>query len=172
MKHEFATQLHAPNKSFKPTLLRGAARFRRERMRGILAASAIALFSACHGTGCTGLATSGFPVGECPRPQGAPQAVSIAAVTQNPGRYEGAFIRLSGNYCSSFEHSAVYPNAAQAPCGQEFRTGIWLFGVAPGLADRHLEMTGFFTRTFKGHLSRWPGSICVTSVREVTPDAS
>ena len=140
-------------------------------MRKILAASMIALLSACHGTAGAGIDTSGFPVGECPRPVGVPQAVSVTSLTQDPARYEGAFIRLSGHYCSRFEHSAVYPDTAQAACGQEFRTGLWLFGMAPGLADKHVEITGYFTQTIKGHLSQWPGSICVTSAHEVSPDA-
>ncbi|WP_202841312.1 hypothetical protein [Luteimonas saliphila] len=93
-------------------------------------------------------------------------ALSIKTLADAPDQYEGAYVQVSGYYYSYFEHSAIYSHPERELYAQNFRTGIWLFGVDDSFSGKHVEVTGFFTHTIQGHLGQWPGSICATTVAE------
>ena len=136
-------------------------------MRTILATAVVLL------AGCQPAARvtdfSGFPIGECPQPSGSPQSVTLHQLVSEPSTFEGALIRTSGYYYSGFEHSALYPEPG--PDGQAARAGVWVFGIDHALSGKHVQISGVYTSSIKGHLSMWAGSVCAASAKEIPLDA-
>ncbi len=145
-------------------------------MSKILAASIVLMLSACQpeaGTDDVAGKTRSPPLSgsECRAAGGVARTIDIEALTSSSSSLEGAFVRVSGYYASDFEHSAIYPVPKSDPYDHHFASGIWLDRMDPALSGKHVQITGIFTRNFKGHLGQWPGSICVISAAEISPDA-
>ena len=136
-------------------------------MRTILATVVVLL------AGCQSAARvtdfSGFPIGECPQAKGSSQAVTLYQLVSEPSTFEGALIRTSGYYYSGFEHSALYPEPGLD--GQDAHAGIWVFGIDHALSGKHVQISGVYTSSIKGHLSMWVGSVCAVSAKELPPNA-
>jgi len=96
----------------------------------------------------------------CTRQVSNPVMVTIEELLASPAKFEGRPVRIEGFYYSSFEHSAIYPNAED---GARFNTkrGLW---VLEGLPERYkgkrVTVEGIFTARDHGHLGQWPATIC------------
>jgi hypothetical protein len=145
-------------------------------MREILLATLVVALSACQPKADTSDLASKADVpppwgADCEARQGEATTVGIAQIAASPAQFEGALVRISGYYAKDFEHSAIYANHKADPYDHHFASGIWLDRMDPTLSGRHVELTGQFTQSFKGHLGQWPGSICVTSATATSPGA-
>jgi hypothetical protein len=144
-------------------------------MGKILATSIVLMLSACQpeaGTGdVAGKTRSPLRGSECRAAGGAARTIDIEALTSSSSSLEGALVRVSGYYALDFEHSAIYAIPKSDPFDHHFESGIWLDRMDPTLSGKNVQVTGIFTRNFKGHLGQWPGSICVISAAEISPDA-
>ena len=136
-------------------------------MRTILAIAMVFLAS-CQPAGRV-TDFSGFPVGECPETDGAPQSVTLQELVSAPSAFEGAAVRVTGYYHSGFEESALYPTSKVE--AQDARAGVWLFGNDEVVSGSRVQATGVFTSTIKGHLSMWAGSLCAVSTKVLPPNA-
>jgi hypothetical protein len=101
----------------------------------------------------------------CLPPAKNPEPVDISTLISEPSRFEGKPVIVSGYYYSRFEQSAIYPSQRD-PQNSDWSDGLWLSGLSPfsEFSDKHITVSGVFTRKEKGHLGQWPASICVSSV--------
>jgi len=110
----------------------------------------------------------------CPDVKESAQRVSISELVADPSRYNGKVVSVSGYYYSYFEHSAIYSTQEAEPYGHKFSDGLWIQGVSPfaEVSGKYLTLVGAFSSEGHGHLGQWPGTICVTSAKAVSPDAA
>ena len=103
----------------------------------------------------------------CPSPTFNPPRVEIDDVLKQPAKYDETYITVSGKYHFGFETSAIYPATVATPKPED---GLWLHGVSPSpnssTASHDVIVTGKYRALLQGHLAKWPGGICVSSVRE------
>jgi hypothetical protein len=97
----------------------------------------------------------------CAPPTGLPLRATVESIVSRPLEFDGKFVSLTGHYCSRFELSGLFPGP---DCYSDPGLGLWLSGVSPFLDSRGAEVTvvGRFDASMKGHLSQWPGEICVS----------
>jgi len=152
-----------------------------DRMKTILLMCFVAIASGCHGTGPAhdedgqdqdrAIRLSGS---DCPQGIGPTQIVRLEELLANGPAYEGRSVSVTGYYNHGFEHSALYASPGRDPFARTFADGIWINGISP-FSDgngQHIGVTGSFSEISKGHLSKWSGSICVTTVALLEHDAS
>ncbi|WP_192286105.1 hypothetical protein [Stenotrophomonas sp. STM01] len=103
----------------------------------------------------------------CPPPTFDPPRVEIDDVLKQPAKYDETYITVSGKYNFGFEISAIYPATIATPKPED---GLWLHGVSPSpkssTASHDVIVTGKYRTLLQGHLAKWPGGICVSSVKE------
>ena len=96
----------------------------------------------------------------CTRAPSNPAMITIGELLRSPNRYEGKPVRIEGFYYSSFEHSAIYPNAGD---GVQFSTqnGLWVLeGLPERYSGKRVTVEGIFTSGTRGHLGQWAATIC------------
>lgn len=102
----------------------------------------------------------------CPQGIGPTQMVRLEELVTNGRSYEGRSVSVTGYYNQGFEHSALYASPGKDPFARTFADGIWINGISP-FSDgngQHIGVTGSSSEASKGHLAKWSGSICVTTV--------
>jgi len=110
---------------------------------------------------------------DCPPPSGIPRVVELATLTNKPSAaMEGVFVKVEGLYVSGVEVSALYPKGSSLT-STDYESGLWLLGAHrfSRFRGQLVLVEGFYTMKTKGHLSQWPGSICVTGMALTAGDA-
>ncbi len=151
-----------------------------EYKKTVFLACFVAIASGCHGAepaqGKDGqdqdraIRLSGS---DCPQGIGPTQVVRLEELVANARAYEGRSVSVTGYYNQGFEHSALYASPGRDQFARTFADGIWINGISP-FSDgngQHIGVTGSFSEVSKGHLSKWSGSICVTTVALLERDA-
>lgn len=134
-------------------------------MRGSMLAFAGTLLAAMVGCKADRVAQKDAVVrpDPCNTPILEPRRVSIVALIASPERYEGQAVVVTGFYKTGFEHSALYLHQDDGEHAIR-ANGFWLEGGLPDhMRDRYMTVQGIFTTTTRGHLGRWPGTLCGAS---------
>lgn len=102
---------------------------------------------------------------DCPVASGTYERAEIADLISNPARLDGKAVKISGYYYSSFEHSAIYPDAQdpQNLFASDFKKGLWVLDVDQTLSGKFVTLRGVYDAKGHGHLGQWSGTICVYS---------